>query len=101
MDQGEFPSEIKGVLHSCVHSLSAGRAMDMGGISGQKDLSNPVIINFAFVDSKRSQPDGFGCLDSCHTALVYYSLDFFQGWSGPGRIGEIRARIGDYSKTGL
>jgi hypothetical protein len=32
-EQFEFPPEIKSVLHPGVHSLTAGWAMNMGGIS--------------------------------------------------------------------
>jgi hypothetical protein len=39
---GELPGKVDRVLHADIHALTACRAMDMGGVTGEKDLVLPV-----------------------------------------------------------
>src|SRR5215218_1068038 len=55
--QGQLPHEVGGVLDADVHTLSAGRAVDVGGVATEEDCplaksgSNPVV------DAKARRPD--------------------------------------------
>ena len=65
MDEGKFPGEVEGILHAGVHALSAGGAVDVGGIAGEHDTAAAVIGNLAFVNAETGEPHG---IDDCKTA---------------------------------
>ncbi len=54
--QGQFPRQIVRILHTGIESLTTGRAMDMGGISGEKHSSYPVTGNLAQLRRPTSKP---------------------------------------------
>src|ERR1700678_1719229 len=42
-DQGQFPREVKCVLHTGIHSLATCRAMDMCSIPSEKNTARAII----------------------------------------------------------
>jgi hypothetical protein len=55
-DQGQFPGQVDGVLDAGVHSLAAGRAVDVRGVAGEQDAAEPVLGDLAVVDLEIGQP---------------------------------------------
>ena len=78
-NQGQFPSQIEGILHARVHALSSGRTVNMGSIAGDEHPAHPVGIHLPLVDAKRRQPDRPEKAHRSRDAAINDLLDFFQG----------------------
>src|SRR4029077_1919578 len=76
--QRELPCEVKCVLHTSVHALPTGRAVDVRSIAGEKDAAPAVLRNLAAVDAEARQPDRVEGFHSGGAPPVDDSLCFFQ-----------------------
>jgi len=55
-DAGEFPAEVDRVLDAGVHTLGAGRAVDMRGVPGEKDQAGTVVGGGAVLEPEIGHP---------------------------------------------
>jgi len=54
--QRELPPQIGGVLDTSVHALGPGRAMDVSGVTGEKDPSNAIPAGQSVLRPNRLHP---------------------------------------------
>ena len=71
----QFPGKVQGVLHTCVHALCAGRAVDVRRIPGEEYAPFPQSRREATVHLEEGRPPqiGEGHLDRC--ALCHHLLE--------------------------
>ncbi len=50
MDEGQFPGKVIGILNTCVHTLTTKGAVDMGSITGEKDMTDEPCFHTASVE---------------------------------------------------
>ncbi len=54
--QGELPGQVPGVLDAGVHSLGAGRRVDVGGVPGDEDPAVAVAVHDPVADAEHRGP---------------------------------------------
>src|SRR5262245_59824801 len=86
LDEREFPSQVKGVLHAGVHALSAGGAVDMSCVAGQHHAGAAVVGHLTLIDMEIGDPYRIRKVEAVGTALVDTRLGVGQRglcfWSG-------------------
>src|SRR5262245_32276686 len=87
--QGEFPGQIPGILHTGVHALTAGRAVDMGSVARQKDTASTILRYLSLMDAKPRKPMRLRQAHSSRPAFVDDVL-----YVGQRRIGRMAGRLG-------
>src|SRR6202789_333476 len=78
LHQGEFPGQIKYILHPGIHALPAGGTVNVSRIAGQHDSTAPVVCDFAFIDAKIGEPHWIAQDQPARPALVYFGLSIRQ-----------------------
>ena len=57
-DERELPAQIPSILNARIHSLRADRAVDMRGVTGEKESALAVARSLSVVQAETRQPRG-------------------------------------------
>lgn len=55
-DEGELPGEVIGILNTCIHTLAAGRRMNMCRVSREEDTALPITLSQPHTDTEDRRP---------------------------------------------
>jgi hypothetical protein len=78
VDECQLPGEVDRVVHTGVHALPAGGAVDVGGIAGQEHPPDAVVADHALVDHEAREPLRIGQGDAARAARVDDRLHLVQ-----------------------
>jgi len=76
---GELPAEIDRVLDAGVHALAAGRAVDVGGIAGEKHAAVSIADGQPLVDAEGGEPARAVQPQARRAVTVHVALQFVDG----------------------